>query len=319
MGTYIIRRVIIAIIILFLVSLITFFSLRLLPGDPLLIFIGAAVTQGEVTEQQIEQLRIQYGLNLTLPEQYGRWIWGILQGDLGRSLNYGQPISELLGQRLPITMHLGLTAFVITVIFGVLLGLVAAIRRGTWIDAVATTLANIGICIPVFWLGYLMIFLFGLELNWLPIAGYISPFDDFWLSTRGIIMPVFCMCVVGLAGTARIMRSSMLEVTRQDYIRTAWSKGLRERTIIIRHALKNGLIPVVTLLGIGLATIVAGAVLIEQVFAIPGMGRLLVSGLFSQDYVVIQSVSLIIAALIVFANLLVDISYGWLDPRIRYG
>jgi peptide/nickel transport system permease protein len=319
MGTYIIRRLIIAVVILILVSMITFFSLRLLPGDPIIIYVGQAAAQGTISQEQIDFIRKQYGLDLPLPQQYLKWAGGIVRGDFGNSLNYSQPVRELFARRLPITLHLGLLAFATTIVVGTLLGLAAAVRRGTWIDALATSLANIGVCIPIFWLGYLMILAFGLYLGWLPIAGYVSPFEDFWLSTRSLVMPVFCMAVGGIAGTARLTRSSMLEVTRQDYIRTAWSKGLPERTVILKHALKNGLIPVVTLLGIALGMVFAGNVLIELVFAIPGLGRLLVTSIFAQDYIVVQSGTLIIAGILIMSNLLVDITYGWLDPRIRYG
>ncbi|OGO32778.1 MAG: peptide ABC transporter [Chloroflexi bacterium RBG_16_56_11] len=319
MGAYIIRRLLIAVIILILVSLIVFFSVRLLPGDPIYIFLGQQAQQGEITQEQLDRMRHDYGLDLPLMVQYFRWFGNILKGDFGESMNYREEVSTLFADRLPITLHLGILALIINVIVGTLMGLAAAIRRGTWIDSVSTTLANIGVCIPVFWLGYLLMFAFGLNLGWLEIAGYTSPFEDFWLNLRQIIMPVFAMSVTGLATTARIMRSSMLEVTRQDYIRTAWSKGLRERTVIMKHALKNGLIPVVTLLGMGIGVIFAGSVLVETVFAIPGMGRLLVTSIFAQDYIVMQSSALIIASIILISNLLVDISYGWLDPRIRYG
>ncbi|HUT68605.1 MAG TPA: ABC transporter permease [Dehalococcoidales bacterium] len=319
MGTYIIRRLIIALIIILIVSLIVFFSIRLLPGDPLIIFLGNQATQGGISSMELERLREEYGLNDPIMVQYGNWLWGILRGDLGDSLYYHEDVGKLMADRFPITLHLGLLAFGINIVVGVIMGLAAAIRRGTWIDAVSTTLANIGVCIPVFWLAILMIYLFGLKLSWLPIAGYTSPFKDFWMNTQQIVMPVFCMAITMMATTARLSRSSMLEVTRQDYIRTAWSKGLKERTVIIRHALKNGLIPVITLLGIGLGMVFAGSVLVETIFAIPGVGRLLVTSIFAQDYVVIQSGTLVIALIIILTNLLVDISYGWLDPRIRYG
>jgi peptide/nickel transport system permease protein len=250
--------------------------------------------------------------------QYFSWAMGIFRGDLGTSIYYHEDVGKLLLDRFPVTLHLGLLAFVFANILGVLMGGVAAIRRGTWIDTTATTLANIGITIPVFWLGMLMIYLFGLKLDWLPIAGYTSPLDDFWLSTKQAIMPVTCLTITGLAYTARQMRSSMLEVIRQDYIRTAWSKGLSERIVIAKHALKNSLIPVITLMGIGIGMVFGGSVLVETVFAIPGIGRLLVNSVFAQDYQVVQSGTLIIAMVVVLANLLVDISYGWLDPRIRY-
>jgi peptide/nickel transport system permease protein len=319
MTTYIIRRIIIALVVLIIVTLIVFFAIRLLPGDPLIIFLGNQATQGGISQEELENLREFYGLNDPIMVQYGHWVWDILRGDLGTSLFYHEDVGVLMGDRFPITLHLGITAFIINIVVGVLMGVAAAIRRGTWIDAVATTLANIGVCIPVFWLAILMIYLFGLNLGWLPIAGYTSPFKDFWLNTQQIIMPVFCMAITMMATTARLSRSSMLEVTRQDYIRTAWSKGLRERNIIMKHALKNGLIPVITLLGIGLGMVFAGSVFVETIFAIPGIGRLLITSIFAQDYVVIQSGTLVIATIILVSNLLVDISYGWLDPRIRYG
>jgi peptide/nickel transport system permease protein len=228
-------------------------------------------------------------------------------------------VGKLLADRFPITLHLGLVAFIVANVFGILLGLLAGIRRGTWLDAMATTLANIGITVPVFWLGVLLIYTFGLKLGWLPIYGYTSPFQDFWLNTRQIIMPVICLAITGMAFTARQMRSAMLEVIRQDYIRTAWSKGLQERVIILKHALKNSLIPVITLMGIGVGMVFGGSVLVETVFAIPGIGRLLVTSVFAQDYVVVQSGTLVIAFIVILSNLIVDISYGWLDPRIRYG
>ena len=319
MTTYIIRRIIIAIVVLIIVTLIVFFAIRLLPGDPLIIFLGQQATQGGISQAELEHLREVYGLNDPIMVQYGNWVWGILRGDLGTSLFYHEDVGVLMGDRFPITLHLGVMAFIINIVVGVFMGVAAAIRRGTWIDTLTTTLANIGVCIPVFWLAVLLMWLFGQELRWLPIAGYTSPFKDFWLNTQQIIMPVFCMAITMMATTARLSRSSMLEVTRQDYIRTAWSKGLRERNVIIKHALKNGLIPVITLLGIGLGMVFAGSVFVETIFAIPGVGRLLITSIFAQDYVVIQSGTLVIALIILISNLLVDISYGWLDPRIRYG
>jgi len=319
MGTYLIRRLIIAVVIIIIVTLIVFFSLRLLPGDPLVIFLGQSAGSGVISAEEIERLRHVYGLDLPLVAQYGKWLWGVLQGNLGTSIYYHDNVGTLMGDRFPITLHLGLVAFVIANAGGILLGMIAAVRRGTWIDSVTTTLANIGITIPVFWLGIMMILLFGLRLGWLPIAGYTYPTDDFWLSMEQSVMPIVCLAVTGLAGTARLMRSSMLEVVRQDYIRTAWSKGLRERFVILRHALKNSLIPIVTVMGIGLGLIFGGSVLIETVFAIPGIGRLLVTSIFAQDYIVIQSGTLVVAIIIILTNVVVDVAYGWLDPRIRYG
>jgi peptide/nickel transport system permease protein len=207
---------------------------------------------------------------------------------------------------------------VVATLFGIVFGLIAAVRRGKFIDSVVTVLSYIGLTIPVFLLAILLIYVLGLKLGWLPMVGYTSPFENYWLSTKMAIMPVICLAVVPLALTTRQMRSSVLETNNMDYIRTAWSKGLRERVVVTRHILKNSLLPVVTMLGISIGLIFGGAVIIENLFAIPGMGRMLVDAVFAQDYVVIQGGTLVIAAMIIIVNLIVDISYGWLDPRIRY-
>ena len=319
MTAYIIRRLLMALLVLFLVTLIVFFVIRLLPGDPLLIFVAQSQTSGSMSMKEVEHLRVEFGLDKPILVQYVRWIWGIFHGDLGMSINYHEDVGKLMLERFPVTLYLGLSAFILSGVLGILLGLVAALRRGTWIDTLATTFANIGVTVPVFWLGLLLIYFFGLKLGWLPIAGYTSPFDNLWLSIKKAVMPVICLSIVGLAMNARQMRSSVLEVAQQDYVRTAWSKGLRERVIVLRHILKNSLIPVITLLGIGVGFVFAGSVLVETVFAIPGVGRLLVTSVFAQDYVVVQSGTLVIAVIIMVSNLIVDISYGWLDPRIRYG
>lgn len=307
-----------AVITLWLVTLVVFFVLRLLPGDPLTIFLGQSATSGNVTAEQLAKLRIEYGLDKPLVVQYLTWLFGIFRGNLGQSIHYHEQVSTLMLERFPITLHIGLVAFVLEAVIGILLGLVAAVRRGTWIDTAATATANLLVTLPQFWLGLLLMYFFGLKLGWLPIAGYTSPFANFWMSTKQIIMPVICLAIWGLAINARQMRSAMLEVIRQDYVRTAWSKGLRERTIMLRHALKPSLIPVMTLLGVSISMVFGGSVIVETVFAIPGVGRLLVSSIFAQDYVVIQSGTLVIAAIIVLVNLIVDVSYGWIDPRIRY-
>ena len=319
MTTYIIRRLLLAVIVIIIVTLIVFFVIRLLPGDPLVIFLGQQATQGGVSTAELDRLREEYGLNDPIMVQYTNWITGIFRGDLGLSIYYHEDVGVLMGERFPVTLHLGILALVFSNALGITLGVLAAVRRGKWIDTVVTVLAYIGVTAPVFWVAILLIYTFGLNLQWLPIAGYTSPVDDFWLSTKGVIMPVICLGFAGLAGSARVMRSSMLEIVQQDYIRTAWSKGLRERAVIFKHALKNSLIPMVTLAGIGVGIIFGGAVIVETIFAIPGLGRLLVTSIFAQDYVVIQSGTLVIALIIILVNLAVDISYGWLDPRIRYG
>ena len=251
--------------------------------------------------------------------QYVNWMGDILRGDLGVSIFSQMPVADEIFRRLPISVHVGGLAFIIGHILGIPIGVVCALRRGKWIDTVLTTLANLGITVPNFWLGIILTYIFGMQLQWLPIMGYTSPLDDFWLSTKQLIMPVICLVIFPLAGVTRQARSSMLEVISQDYIRTAWSKGLRERTIVIKHALKNGMIPIVTLAGMGIAGIIGGGVIIETVFNIPGLGRLAVTSVISQDYPYVQAITLFVAVAVVSANLIVDITYGWLDPRIRYG
>ena len=318
MTTYIIRRLILAAIVLFLVSVFVFLAMRLLPGDPVLMYISASSIQN-VTEEQLNQVRHQFGLDKTLPQQYFDWIIGILHGDLGTSILNRSPVIQEILRRLPITVHLGILAFIVATIIGIPAGVLCAVRRGGWVDSFVTTLANVGITVPVFWLGILLIYIFALYFKWLPVMGYTSPFENFWLSTKQLIMPVFCLAIGPIAGNARQARSSMLEVIHKDYIRTAWSKGLSERVIILKHALKNGLMPVVTLSGMSVGTILGGSVLIEQVFNIPGMGRLAVTSVMNQDYPYVQAITLIMAISIVLSNLLVDISYVWLDPRVHYG
>ncbi len=291
--------------------------MRLLPGDPILMLVTADELE-EISDQEIEALRKEYGLDKPLVMQYVDWITKAVRGDLGKSIIHGSPVIDDLVERLPRTLYLGLIAFVISVVIGIPMGVISAVRRGKWLDSFVTIIANIGITIPVFWLGVLLIYLFALYLKILPVQGYTSPFNDFVLSTKQLVQPVFCLSVFAIASAARQTRSSMLEVMGQDYIRTAWSKGLRERLIISRHALKNALIPVVTLQGMMIRNIFGGSVLIETVYNIPGMGRLAVDAVMAQDYAIVQGVSLIIVIVVLLANLLVDLSYGWLDPRIRY-
>jgi peptide/nickel transport system permease protein len=250
--------------------------------------------------------------------QYFDWLGGVFKGDLGNSILSKRPISIELKHRIPVSFYIGIWAFIISIVIGIPAGIISAIRRSTWLDTVVTTLANLGITVPIFWLGIMLIWLFAVHLRWLPTMGYTSPFTNFGLSTKKLIMPVFCEAIFAIAGNARLARSSMLEVLRQDYIRTAWSKGLTERAVITKHAMKNGLIPIVTMAGMGISGIIGGSVLIEQVFNIPGMGRLAVDSLFQHDYPYVQGITLIMTAIVVLSNLLVDLSYGWLDPRIRY-
>jgi len=238
---------------------------------------------------------------------------------MGRSIARQQSVSSLIVQCLPITINVGVYSIIISCIFGITFGVICAIKRGKWADNLFTVIANMGITLPAFWVGILLIYFLSIKLDLLPTYGYTSPFDDFWLNLKMLIMPEFCLSMFGIAGLTRQTRSSMLEVTRQDYIRTAWSKGLRERVIVIRHMIKNGLIPVITTMGMQVSFMFGGSVLVESVFNIPGMGRMMASAAMAMDYQVVQGGTLIIAMVIVLTNIMVDIAYGWIDPRIRYG
>ena len=316
MATYI-RRLILALIVLIIISLMIFFVIRLLPGDPIYLYMSRQEQQ-TLTLEQIQAARHEFGLDKPMVVQYFEWISGIFHGNFGDSLFYSESVGALLKRRIPITLNLGIPAFIIGSVLGTAAGVLSALRRGKALDSVMAIFSYMGIAVPIFWLGILLIYVFGLKLHLLPMFGYTSPTVDLVQNIKQLILPVVCLAVTPLASLARQSRSSMLEVVRQDYIRTAWSKGLREREVVMRHALKNGLIPVVTLMGISLSYILGGSVFIETVFSIPGMGALSVQALLSKDYAIIQAVTLLIATMIVVVNLLVDLTYGWLDPRIRY-
>jgi peptide/nickel transport system permease protein len=317
MTAYIIRRLLQGVLVLIIVSILIFLIMRLLPGDPLMLYVGKSQIEN-ITPEDLQTLKVQFGLDRSLPMQYISWVGGIFHGDFGYSFLISENVSTLLRERLPVTLHLGILSLIFSAIVGTVFGVICALRRGKWIDSVLTILANLGITAPAFWIGIILLYIFALKLDWLPIYGYTSPFKDFWLSTKQIILPVFCLSVFSLASLTRQTRSSTLEVVRQDYIRTAWAKGLTERTIVMKHIIKNSLIPVVTMLGMQVGFIFGGSVLIETVFNIPGVGTLMRDAVFSQDYQIVQSGVLIIASFVVLANLFVDISYGWFDPRIRY-
>lgn len=312
-----VRRIVQSVIVILIVSVMVFAGMRLLPGDPIYMMYNPNQLQN-FSKEQLDDIRHKAGLDQSLAAQYFDWLGGVFKGNLGNSIVTKEPVMVDLVKRIPITVHIGALAFIIAALLGIPAGIISAVRRGTWVDTVVTTLANIGITVPIFWLGIILVYVFAVKMHWLPTSGYTSPVENFWLNTKQLIMPVFCLSIFALAGNARQARSSMLEVLRQDYVRTAWSKGLKERVVIMRHALKNGLIPIVTLAGMGIASIFGGSVLIEQVFNIPGMGRLAIDSLFNLDYTYIQGITLVMTAIVVLSNLLVDLSYGWLDPRIRY-
>jgi peptide/nickel transport system permease protein len=318
MTTYILRRAIQSILVVLIVSIVIFCLVRFLPGDPILIYLSQR-QQSELTMEQVEAARHEYGIDRPIIVQYFSWWNDIFHGDLGNSLFYSEQVSDLMAERVPVTLYLGISSFLISCIVGISIGTITAIRRGSLIDTIATFLANIGLCIPVFWLGILLLYLFGLKWHVLPIYGYTSPFTNFGMSIKQAILPIFCLSIFSIAAITRQTRSSVLETIRQDYVRTAWAKGFAEKYIIYRHVLKNSLIPIITLLGLAFSNILGGSVLIETVFSVPGIGRLAVEALFKQDYAIIQAVTLLTSVLVLAVNMFVDIAYGWLDPRIRFG
>jgi peptide/nickel transport system permease protein len=317
MVTYTIRRLFQAVVIILLVTMIVFSVIRYLPGDPVLAYISRdAYTSSSPAE--IAKLRHDFGLDQPIHVQYVHWLGDVFRGDLGMSIMFRSSVNDEIAKALPKTLYMGAFAFAFSILLGIPLGIIAAIRRGKWPDTLSTILANIGITAPVFWIGIILILVFGLYLKWLPTFGFVSPFDDLWGSIRSIIMPVICITMYPLAAIARQTRSSMLEVIRQDYIRTAWSRGFNERQVILEHALKNSIIPIMTLIGLNMRVIFGGQVLVETVFNISGMGRLSVDAIFNQDYAVLQGVILVVSSVIVLSSLLVDLSYGWIDPKIHY-
>lgn len=313
MINFVVRRILISFIILFMMTIFVFLLVHMIPGDPVAAMLGSQADQ-----EQIEMYRQQLFLDRPIYEQYVHWLTNAIQGDFGKSIIYGENPFNLIKIRLPITLSLCMISMVFSTFLGIFFGVICAIRRGTVIDSVITVLANLGVTVPIFWVGILAIYFISLQLGWLPIQGYTSPFENFGQSVRQSIMPIFCLALPGIALITRQTRSSMLEVVRQDYIRTAYSKGLNEFIVINKHALKNALIPVVTLLSLYLRVLIGAAVLIERVFNIPGIGSLIVSSVLAKDFIVVQACTLTLAILVMVANLLVDISYGFLDPRIHY-
>ena len=310
MFNFILKRIGQTIVVLVLVSLISFLLMQVTPGDTAIAILGYSAPT-----EQIEALRKELWLDRPILVQYWHWASNALLGDLGQSVRYREAVTDLFLDRLPVTGSLALQSFILSTIIGIAIGIICATRRGSVLDQILSVFANVGMAIPIFWVGILGIYLFGLKLELLPIHGWTSPFENLGLSVRQAIMPVILMAIPPLAMLARQTRSSMLEVMSQDYVRTAWSKGLRERAVILRHTLKNALIPVVTLLGLGVQSLVGGSVLIETVFNIPGMGRLLVNASLNKDFLVVQGGVLLIGGVVCLANLLVDISYGWMDPE----
>ncbi|MEW6546927.1 MAG: ABC transporter permease [Bacillota bacterium] len=333
MTSYILRRLIAIIPVLLGISVVVFLIMHLIPGDPVLVMLGE-----KASPQRAEELRRELGLYDPLYIQYGRFLARAVQGDLGRSIRTQEKVTREIAVRFPATLELTICALLLAVTAGVLLGVIAAVRQYSVWDNLSMVLAVAGVSMPVFWLGLMLIFLFGVALGWLPLSGRLSVdvhltsitglhlldailtrnSTAFWDALAHLVLPSVALGAIQMAIIARMTRSSMLEVIRQDYIRTARSKGLAERVVIYKHALKNALIPVVTVVGLTVGRLLGGAVLTETIFSWPGLGKFAVDAIYSRDYPQVQGVVLLIATGFVLVNLLVDVIYVFLDPRIRY-
>jgi len=303
---YIVQRLMGAAVALIGISLIIFLLVRLLPGDPARVIAGLLAS-----EEDVQRIRVRMGLDQPLPVQYGIFFGRLIRGDLGTSARTQEPVLKEIMARLPATMKLAAISMTIASVLGVVGGVLAAYRRNSALDFVISTVTLFGISMPVYWMGLMLIVLFAVRLHWLPAAGSEKP--------TSYIMPSLTLAAFSVALVARMTRSSMLEVLGEDYVRTARAKGLRERVVILRHALQNALIPVVTVIGLQLGALLGGAVLTQTVFGWPGMGQLLVDSIFARDYPMIQGIVLVFSFLFILVNLLVDVLYAYIDPRIHYG
>jgi peptide/nickel transport system permease protein len=312
MLTFLGKRLLQLIPTLFFVSVIIFSLQQLLPGDPATIMAGE-----ERDPEVIAQIRRQYRLDQPIPIQYVYWVKGVLTGDLGESMRIKQPVRRLILEKLPVTLQLGLMAIVIAVTIGVSAGIVSAVKKGTVWDYAANVFALWGLSTPNFWLGIMLIFLFSVELGWLPASGYVPLTEDWRQSLASTIMPAFVLGNAIAAVLMRHTRSAMLQALGSDYVRTARAKGLFERAVVLKHAMRNALTPVITLGALELGTLLSGAVLTEQIFTIPGFGKLIVDAVFNRDYAVVQGVVLVTATIYITLNLLADIAYVLVNPRLR--
>jgi len=314
MWTFIARRLLLLIPVIIMVGIITFLLIRLIPGDPAAQMLGL-----DATPKEIEVLRHEMGLDQPIYKQFIIWGGNVVQGNLGHSIFLNQPVSEAIVEHLECTISLAILALTYSVLVALPIGVVAAVKQNAWQDKVVMTFALFGVSAPSFWLGLMAIFVFAVHLGWFPSQGYEMLEDGVGRWLWFITLPALSLGVQTAALIARMTRSSLLEVLRQDYIRTARAKGLMERKVVFKHALKNGLIPVLTVVGMTLGTLLSGAVITETVFSLPGIGQLVITAIRNRDYPMVQGVIMFIAIVYVLSNLLVDILYGWLDPRIKYG
>jgi peptide/nickel transport system permease protein len=313
MFGFLVRRLLATILVMLMVAVLVFLMLRLTPGDP------AAIMAGEnASTAQIETIRAGLGLDQPLPVQFAIWLARLLHGDLGQSFFFKRPVTELIAQRVGPTVSLATTTILLSIAIAVPLGVLAAWKHGSLVDRLVMGFSVLGFSVPVFVLGYALIYLFAIRLNWLPVQGYKPLAAGFWPFLYQLILPSITLSVIYIALIARITRASLLEVLGEDFVRTARAKGLREAVVLQRHALRNAAVPIVTVIGIGVALLVGGVVVTESVFNIPGLGRLTVDAVLGRDFPTIQGVILVFSFVYVLVNLLIDLAYALLDPRIRY-
>jgi peptide/nickel transport system permease protein len=313
MLPFLLRRIVATIPVLVIVALIVFLMTRLAPGDPAAVIVGDTATAADIA-----RVRASLGLDQPLPVQFAKWSLQVLQGHLGESLFMKQTVASLIGQRIEPTLSLAALTLVLTVLVAVPLGVLAAWRHGGWLDRALMGFSVLGFSIPTFVIGYLLIWLVALKGGLLPVQGYVRLEQGLWPWLRSLILPGLTLSIVYVALIARVTRAAVAEALTEDYIRTARSKGISERAVLVRHALINAAVPIVTVIGIGIALLIGGVVVTETVFAIPGLGQLTVDAVLSRDYPLIQGITLFFSAIYVLINLLVDVSYLLLDPRIRY-
>ncbi|HEX2650193.1 MAG TPA: ABC transporter permease [Burkholderiales bacterium] len=313
MFSYVVRRLFATLVVMAVVAFVVFLLLYLTPGDPAAILAGDAATN-----EDIARIREKLGLNEPFLVRFGGWIARLLHGDLGISIFTNLPVTQLIGQRVEPTLSLTICTLIVSVLIAVPLGVVAAARAGTWVDRAVMAFSVLGFSLPVFVLAYILILTFSIELDWLPVQGYRPIKDGLWEWARHLVLPSTALGTVYIALIARITRASMLDALAQDYVRTAQAKGVGPGGVLVGHALKNAAVPIVTVIGIGIALLIGGAIVTETVFALPGIGRLTVDSILRRDYPIIQGVVLIFSGAYVLINLLVDLSYTLLDPRIRY-
>ena len=318
MHQYIAKRLVMFIPTVVLLTLLVFLFMRIVPGDPALIILAGFSGEGIFTQEDLATLRHKLGTDRDPLSQYGYWIWDLLRGDFGTSLFYSTPVIDELKFRLPLTLELAMLGMVFSFVLAVPLGILSALKQDSITDYGARIFCFTGIAIPSFVIGLVTVYLLIRLFNWFPPLGYVPPWEDLGKNLEQLVFPAIAHGFFLLAFLARITRSSMLEVLREDYIRTARSKGLRERRILFLHALQNAFLPILTVTGWGFGNALAGSVIMEQIFLLPGMGRLMIDALFTRDYPVIQAVILVVALMVLGLNLVVDLLYAWLDPRIRF-